>query len=179
MDLVKPTVQKAYLSVGSNLGDRLANLRQGISHLQEAGISVTKISSYFETEPIGFLDQPWFLNIALELETCLTPHQLLACCSRIEEQQGRVRSLLNGPRTLDLDILLYENFIIKDPLLVIPHPDMAERRFVLQPLAQIAPDQVHPTLKTTIRSMLDRCPDLSTVRCYSPGDPYLCIPISQ
>ena len=157
----------------------MANLRQGISHLQEAGISVTKISSCFESEPIGFPDQPWFLNIALELETCLTPRQLLACCSRIEEQQGRVRTFPKGPRTLDLDILLYEDCVIRDPLLVIPHPGMAERRFVLQPLAQIAPDQVHPTLKKTIRSLLDKCPDLSTVKCYSPGDPYLCIPISQ
>jgi len=176
---MKPTVQKVYLSAGSNLGDRLANLRQGISHLQKAGMTITRISSYFETEPIGFLDQPWFLNMALELETSFTPHQLMACCTRIEKQQGRVRNFPNGPRTLDLDILLYEDLVIADPLLVIPHPGMAERRFVLQPLAQIAPDQVHPTLKMTIRSLLDKCPDLSTVRCYSPGDPYRCIPISQ
>jgi 2-amino-4-hydroxy-6-hydroxymethyldihydropteridine diphosphokinase len=176
---MKPTVRKAYLSAGSNLGNRLENLQQGISHLQAAGISVTKISSYYETEPIGFLDQPWFLNLALEVDTCLTPHQLLACCSRIEAQQGRARSFPNGPRILDLDILLYEDSVIDDPLLVIPHPGMAGRRFVLQPLAQIAPDRVHPTLKTTIRSLLDRCSDLSTVRCYSPGDPHLCIPISQ
>ena len=176
---MKPTVQKAYLSAGSNLGDRLANLREGVSRLQGAGISVTRISSCFETEPIALPDQPWFLNLAMELETRFTPHQLLACCLWIEEQQGRVRSIPKRSRTLDLDILLYEDLILEDPRLIIPHPDMAGRRFVLQPLAQIAPDQVHPTLKMTIRSLLDNCPDRSTVRCYSPGDLRLCIPILQ
>jgi 2-amino-4-hydroxy-6-hydroxymethyldihydropteridine diphosphokinase len=101
----------------------------------------------------------------------LTPPELLAACQAIEAAQGRVRSFQDAPRTLDLDILLYGDLMLSDPGLVIPHPRLAKRRFVLEPLARIAPDLLHPVFKKSIRSLLETCPDCSMVRIYSPGDP--------
>ncbi len=130
----------------------------------------TRVSSLFETEPVGFREQPWFLNAVIEVETRLAPAALLGTCQAIESASGRIRTFRNAPRTLDLDILLYGNLMMSDPGLEIPHPRMAERRFVLEPLAQIAPALVHPVLKKTIRSLLEACPDSSAVRICSPGD---------
>ncbi len=161
----------AFLSAGSNLGDRKANLERAFAALQKAGAKPKRISSLFETEPVGFREQPWFLNAALEVETDLSPLGLLDVCLAIEVAEGRVRSFRNAPRTLDLDILLYGDRVMEDSRLVIPHPRLAERRFVLEPLAQLAPDLLHPVLKKSIRSLLESCPDSSTVRIYSPGDP--------
>jgi 2-amino-4-hydroxy-6-hydroxymethyldihydropteridine diphosphokinase len=155
-------MQKAYISAGTNLGDRKANLESALISLAE-GCSVCRVSSFFETEPVGYLDQPWFLNIAIEVETGLTPLQLLNLCKSIEESCGRTRSFPNAPRTLDLDILLFDALIITEEGLSIPHPRMAERKFVLVPLAQIAPDVMHPVLKKSIQSLLEACPDKSTV----------------
>ncbi len=160
----------AFLSAGSNLGDRKANLERAFAALRDAGARPRRISSWFETEPMGFREQPWFLNVALEVETSLTPHGLLETCLAIEEAGGRVRTFQNAPRTLDLDILLYGDLVINCPQLVIPHPRLPERRFVLEPLAQLAPDVLHPVLKKTVRSLLESCPDTSAVRIYSPGD---------
>jgi 2-amino-4-hydroxy-6-hydroxymethyldihydropteridine diphosphokinase len=153
----------AYLLAGSNLGNREDNLEFAASSLATAG-TVLKISSYFETEPVGYLNQPWFFNQAIELETFLTPSELLWCCQRIETNNGRIRTFTNAPRTLDLDILLYGNLSVIQEDLIIPHPRLAERRFALEPLAQIAPDVVHPLLKKSIRSLLEGCLDLSKAR---------------
>jgi 2-amino-4-hydroxy-6-hydroxymethyldihydropteridine diphosphokinase len=163
---IAPAIQKAYLSAGSNLGDRKANIDYSVRRLQESNV-VIRVSSFFETEPVGFLDQPWFLNVVIELDTGLTPHQLLEICREIEASCGRIRSFPNAPRTLDLDILLYGNIVLNEDRLVIPHPRMTERRFVLEPLAQIAPALVHPVSGETIQSLFDACPDNSKVRLYS------------
>jgi 2-amino-4-hydroxy-6-hydroxymethyldihydropteridine diphosphokinase len=156
-------VDKAFLLAGSNLGNRQDNLEYAVHSLAAAG-AVLKISSYFETEPVGYQDQPWFYNQAIELETSLAPSDLLICCQRIEALCGRVRTFPNAPRTLDIDILLYGDLLLNLENLIIPHPRMAERKFVLAPLAQIAPDVVHPFLKKSIRSLLETCPDSSQVR---------------
>lgn len=162
----------AYLFAGSNLGDRKANLERAFASLDEAGATPKRVSSYFETEPVGFRDQAWFLNVAIEVETRFTPSELLETCLAIESAQGRVRTFQDAPRILDLDILLYGDMVINDRRLVVPHPRMEQRRFVLEPLAQIAPDVPHPVLKKSIRSLLESCPDSSMVRLYSPGDPF-------
>ena len=152
-----------FILAGTNLGDRQANLDFARSSLARGG-SILSVSSCFETEPVGFLNQPWFLNQAIELETDLSPLDLLLFCQSIESTAGRVRSFPNAPRTLDLDILLYGAQIVNREELIIPHPRLAERRFALAPLAQIAPEFVHPILERTIRSLLDNCPDSSEVR---------------
>ena len=160
-----------YISAGSNLGDRRAHLEQGLRALGDSGVVPTRISSVFETEPVDAGSQPWFLNIALEAKTQLSPGTLLERCLAIELEEGRSRPYPNAPRTLDLDILLYGDRIIHTPRLTIPHPRMVTRRFVLEPLAEIAPDLCHPVLKKTIRALLAACPDSSAVRLYSPGEP--------
>ena len=157
---------KAFLSAGTNMGDRKAHLEFALRSLSKGG-SVRQASSFYETEPVGYLDQPWFLNQAIELETEFAPHQLLALCQDIESSGGRIRTFRNAPRTLDLDILLYSNSVVRESDLIIPHPRMAERRFVLVPLAQIAPEFVHPLLKKTIRALLESCADASEVRLVS------------
>jgi 2-amino-4-hydroxy-6-hydroxymethyldihydropteridine diphosphokinase len=153
----------AYISAGSNLGDRKANLDFGAQSLARGGI-VHKISSYYETEPVGYSDQPWFLNQVLELETAQTPHELLLLCLEIELERGRVRSFPNAPRTLDLDILLFDNQIIDEKDLIIPHPRLIERKFVLEPFVQIAPNVRHPISGKTMLELLIACPDPSGVR---------------
>ena len=154
-----------YISAGSNIGDRAANLEFGARRLGEHG-KILGASSFFETEPVGYADQPWFLNQAFEMETSLTPQALLALCNEIERDCGRVRTFTNAPRALDLDILLYGDLIISDPNLVIPHPRMTERRFVLEPLAEIAPEQPHPVEKKTIGELLANCPDTAAARIF-------------
>jgi 2-amino-4-hydroxy-6-hydroxymethyldihydropteridine diphosphokinase len=154
---------KTYLSGGSNLGDRKANLRYAIEDLRAAGMVVRHISSVYETEPVGLLDQPWFLNIAMEVATCLAPQELLACCLDIEARHGRVRAFPGAPRLLDLDILLFGDLILDMPSLQIPHPRMSQRRFVLHPLAQIASEVFHPVLGLKIASLLAACSDPSMV----------------
>ncbi|MDR0842625.1 MAG: 2-amino-4-hydroxy-6-hydroxymethyldihydropteridine diphosphokinase, partial [Acidobacteriota bacterium] len=148
----------AYISAGSNLGDRKTHLDFGAKALAGKG-TLLRRSSFFETEPVGYADQPWFLNQVFALETELTPHELLALCNAIELEAGRVRTFRNAPRPLDLDILLYGDEVIDAPNLIVPHPRMAERRFVLEPLAEIAPDLRHPTLGVAIRELLQNCPD--------------------
>jgi 2-amino-4-hydroxy-6-hydroxymethyldihydropteridine diphosphokinase len=158
-----------YLSAGSNLGNREANLEFGMDSLRQNGIVPVHVSPFFETEPVGFLDQPWFLNLAFEVESRLSPRQLLEECLEIEAQRGRKRTFANQPRTLDLDILLYNSEVVSEEGLVIPHPRMAERRFVLEPLARIASGVVHPLLEKTIATLLDECPDRSVVKIYTGG----------
>ncbi len=157
------SLRTAYISAGSNIGDRDQNLECALNLLAK-GNAVKKVSAYFETEPVGFRNQPWFLNLAIEIDTPLNPSELLTLCREIEASCGRIRTFPNAPRTLDLDILLFEDLVINEPDLVIPHPRLSERRFVLEPLAQIAPEIVHPVLKKSIRSLLEECQDRSEVR---------------
>lgn len=152
-----------YLSLGSNIGDREDNLRQAIWRLGELG-RVFSISSFYETEPVEFTEQPWFLNCAVALETELTAPQLLQELLRTELEMGRQRIQKNGPRTIDMDILLFGDLLVNTPDLSIPHPAMASRRFVLAPLSEIAPDVLHPVLKKTVRELLDELPPGQFVR---------------
>ena len=146
-----------YLSLGSNLGDRPANLRTAIGRVRELG-QVVAVSSFYETEPIEVTDQPWFVNCAVALKTELMPRQFLSSILRIERQMGRRRILPKGPRVIDIDILLFGNSIVHTPQLDVPHPAMHQRRFVLQPLAEVAPDVTHPVFKRKICELLAALP---------------------
>jgi 2-amino-4-hydroxy-6-hydroxymethyldihydropteridine diphosphokinase len=154
---------RVYLSLGSNVGDRAANLNTAIDHLRELGV-VVAISSFYETEPVEFTAQPWFLNCAVALDTEKTPKQLLTGILEIEQQLGRRRAQKKGPRIIDIDILLFGNSLVEGPGLTIPHPAMHERRFALEPLADIAADVRHPVLKRTIQELLDALPPGQAVR---------------
>ena len=146
----------AYVALGSNLGVRADYLRRALDALGERAGPVTAVSSAYETDPAGITDQPVFLNAVCSLETGLGPGRLLETLLEIESDQGRVRTVKDAPRTLDLDLLLYEDRVIDEPGLQVPHPRMGERAFVLVPLAEIAPGLVHPVSRLTVREMLAR-----------------------
>jgi 2-amino-4-hydroxy-6-hydroxymethyldihydropteridine diphosphokinase len=156
-----------YLSLGSNVGDRKAQLQDARARLAAVGRVVAE-SSFYETEPVEFPQQPWFLNCALALETSKTPPQLMAAILGIEEEMGRRRVQKKGPRSVDIDILLFGDTIINSPELTIPHPAMQQRRFVLEPSAEIAPELLHPVLKKTIRELRDALPPGQVVRKLKP-----------
>lgn len=153
---LKKKWNKAYLSIGSNLGDKKAYLDFGITALNEDNnIKVTKISPYLETEPYGYTQQDAFLNGCLEIETLYSPHSLLTAINTIEAKADRKREIHWGPRTLDLDIIFYEDTIINDEKLTIPHIDMENRYFVLKPLCDIAPYEINPVNKKSVKEMLN------------------------
>ena len=152
-----------YLSLGSNVGDRAANLNAAIARLGAFG-EVVAVSSFYETEPVEFAAQPWFLNCAVKLDTEKMPKQLLAAILDLEQEMGRRRVQKSGPRSIDIDILLFGNSIVDTQGLTVPHPAMHQRRFVLEPLAEIAPEVRHPVFKRTIRELRDSLPPGQAVR---------------
>jgi 2-amino-4-hydroxy-6-hydroxymethyldihydropteridine diphosphokinase len=153
-----------YLSLGSNVGDRVGNLKTAVDQLEALG-RVTAVSSFYETEPVEFTAQPWFLNCAVALKTDNTPQKLLAGILEIEKKMGRQRDgQQKGPRILDIDIVLFGDVVVATDGLTIPHPAMHQRRFVLEPLAEIAPEAFHPVLKLTVRELRDALPAGQAVR---------------
>ena len=161
---------EAYLGLGSNLGDRRGNIVSALKLLCRLAKDL-KVSGLYETDPRGFEIQPRFLNAACRIRTGLDAFQLLAGIKEIERAVGRHRSFLNAPRTLDVDILVYGRLVLNSPGLVIPHPRMIERAFVLVPLAEIAPDLRHPTQAETVLSLLACRPDSARdVRMVTPAD---------
>jgi 2-amino-4-hydroxy-6-hydroxymethyldihydropteridine diphosphokinase len=160
--------QRIYLSLGSNLGDRAANLARAIEALEGAGARVLRRSSIYETAPVDFLAQPWFLNCVVEAETSLEPRELLDRLQSIECSLGSRKLVRRGPRVLDLDILFYGDRVMDEPGLQIPHPRLAGRRFVLVPLAEIAPEVRHPILGKSAAELLAATLDRSEVRRWEP-----------
>ena len=150
-------LSEVYLGLGSNLGDRAANIARGLEMLGRVSRRV-EVSSLYQTEPSGFDIQPSFFNAACRIWTSLDPYRLMAAVKNIESSVGRPRAFLNGPRPLDIDILMYGQVVMDCPGLSIPHPRMAERAFVLAPLAEIAPEARHPVHKQPIRALLAELP---------------------
>lgn len=158
----------AYIALGSNIGDRERNLREAKRHLQNASLRIVQSSQFYETEPVDYLDQDWFLNAVLRAETDLAPADLLHTMRHIETQMGSRKAFDKGPRLIDLDLLLYDDAVIDTPELRVPHPRMLARKFVLVPLAEIAPNLRHTTWPANAAEMLRRTSDRSEVRRYEP-----------
>jgi 2-amino-4-hydroxy-6-hydroxymethyldihydropteridine diphosphokinase len=163
-----------YLSLGSNVGDREANLRKAIDLLRAPRLVLKRVSPVYETDPLDVKDQGKFLNLVVEIETDLFPMMLLSHVQRIEKALGRQRLIDKGPRTIDIDILLYAKSIIHSPKLAVPHPRMHERRFVLEPMVELAPELRHPVIKRTMaelrKSTLDQALRRTDIRiCAAPA----------
>jgi 2-amino-4-hydroxy-6-hydroxymethyldihydropteridine diphosphokinase len=158
----------AYLSLGSNLGNREQNLQQAIRRAKASG-RIVAVSSFYETEPVEFTDQPCFLNCVIALETTADPAQLMRELLRIENEMGRKRTVKKGPRSIDIDILLFGDAVVNTPELTIPHPEMTRRRFVLEPLAEIAPELLHPVSQKTVTRLLAELAPGQRVQKYEPG----------
>jgi 2-amino-4-hydroxy-6-hydroxymethyldihydropteridine diphosphokinase len=158
---------KVYLSLGSNIGDRAASLQAAIAALPSSGVRVTQVSSIYETQPVDFLDQAWFLNCVVQGETRSQPLELLLALRGIEAAMGSKKDFPKGPRLIDIDILLYGDDTIDLAELQVPHPRMLQRRFVLIPLAEIVPNLRHPTWPSTVAELLKQTPDRSDVRKFN------------
>jgi 2-amino-4-hydroxy-6-hydroxymethyldihydropteridine diphosphokinase len=157
-----------YLSLGSNVGAREQNLHAAIAALPGAGVVVRRVSSFYETEPVDYLEQEWFLNCVAEVDTDLPPMALLRALRGIESKMGSKKLIAKGPRLIDIDILLYGQQTIDTPELQVPHPRMTQRRFVLVPLAEIAPRLRHPGWRGTVEQLLAETPDKSKVQRFAP-----------
>ena len=156
-----------YLSLGSNVGEREVHLREAIARLQRVG-EIVSVSSFYETEPVEVTNQRWFLNCAVIVETKKSPKQVMAAILQLEHEMGRERLQKKGPRIIDVDIVLFADKIIHSTEVTVPHPAMQDRRFVLQPLAEIAPEARHPTSRKTVREMLEALPVGQAVRKQEP-----------
>ncbi len=165
---LKPT--KAYVGLGSNIGDRAGNLVLAIRGMLEAGLEVSRLSNVYETEPVETFEQPNFLNMVVELRdnTLPPPEQVMARLLRVEYRLGRTRNVPLGPRTIDLDLLLYRGETRETEFLTLPHPRLHLRKFVLLPLAELAPGFIHPKLRRTVTDLLDSLEEKSVVRRWRP-----------
>ena len=165
-----PREKIVYIGLGSNMGNRAKALARAEESMEAAGIRILRRSSLYWTEPVDAPPQPWFLNAVLEAEMALMPKQLLQALAKIERQMGRRRIVERGPRPIDLDILLYGTSVIHTPELEVPHAGMAHRRFVLAPLAELAPELRHPVLQRSIRELLADTKDKGKVRLWNAAD---------
>lgn len=156
-------MKQIFLSLGSNIGDRLAHIHQAIELLSKVGIEVKRVSSFYQTEPVDFLPQRWFVNCVVEVGTDLMPRRLLKALQSVERALGRRPGIPKGPRSIDIDILLYENVVVRSAALTIPHERLSERRFVLIALRELAADLRHPVTQRTVAEMLHDTPDVSQV----------------
>ncbi len=156
-------MKRVYLSLGSNLGDRVGHIQEALKKLGERGLKVCRVSSFYRTEPVDFRPQPWFVNCVAEVETDLMPLRLLATLQSIERALGRRPGIAKGPRPIDIDILLYDNRVVRTADLTIPHRRLEERRFVLIPLAELAANLRHPVSERTVLDMLGSTKDNSQV----------------
>lgn len=163
------TLHTVYISLGSNLGDRSARLGQAIALLREQAGEVVQVSPFYQTAAWGNTGQPDFLNAVAGLKTLLDAEVLMQRLLTIEQEMGRVRAEKWGPRTIDLDILLYDDLVLESPTLIVPHPQLHLRRFVLEPLSAIAAQAIHPVFRQTIRALLASCPDRLAVAPISPN----------
>ncbi len=152
-------MKRVFLSLGSNLGSPAENIRKALEALPAAGLEVRRVSSFYRTEPVEAPPQPWFVNCVAEAATDLMPLRLLKAVQRVERELGRRRVIDKGPRTIDIDILLYDNVIVQSRALSIPHERLEYRRFVLVPLSELAPNLRHPVTKRTVLEMLKESPD--------------------
>jgi 2-amino-4-hydroxy-6-hydroxymethyldihydropteridine diphosphokinase len=160
----KTRVYEAFLGLGSNLGDKAGKLEQARRKLEEAGVHLERVSPVYLTEPVDFKEQDWFLNQVLWVSTALDPMQLLQVCLKIEGEMGRERRVAKGPRSIDIDVLLYQGLVLRSQALTIPHPRLHLRRFVLQALAALAPELIHPVLQKPMIELLLGCSDTAQVR---------------
>lgn len=158
-----------FLGLGSNVGDREASLEQALRRLEARGFRITARSSLYLTEPVGGPTQDWFVNQVVQGATALSPETLLGACLAVEAELGRVRDVRHGPRTIDIDLLLYGDDVVRTQHLTLPHPHLHERLFVLVPLVELDPGARHPLLGLTAAELLARCPDASRVLLHSPA----------
>jgi 2-amino-4-hydroxy-6-hydroxymethyldihydropteridine diphosphokinase len=158
----------AYLALGSNLGDRRAYMESATRSLSRQGVRIVRSASVYLTEPHEISDQPWFLNTVVEVNTMLGPEQLLTVCLAVEEEHSRKRTGTKESRTLDIDIIFYGDHVLENPHLMIPHPKFRNRRFVLEPLAEIAPDFIDPVSGKTVRQLFEAVADTAEVRHSGP-----------
>ena len=163
MPKLSSPVKRVFLSLGSNLGDRVANIRKALEQLAAVGVAIGRVSSLYKTEPMDFGPQAWFVNCVAEAETRLMPMQLLHAVKTVERALGRRTGVAKRPRVIDIDILLYENVVVRSAALNIPHERLAERRFVLPPLRELAGNTRHPVTKRTVYEMLAEAGDTSQV----------------